>query len=147
MQCNGFRVFAIIPTRLSLGFFTSYALLHSAFRGQSNLFVFAVHKTRRFFVSKSVPCWSLVSGMTILTMMERSFPVTPSSAVCRNNSLGNRNRTNIKHWFKFTYAAGHACRNDQCANFHRKSPKRAVFQIILQFYRIVSKYNSKYLLP
>ena len=26
-------------------------------------------------------------------------------------------------------------------------PKRAVFQIILQFYRIVNKYNSKYILP
>ena len=59
--------------------------------------------------------------------------INPRSVECRNNSLGNRNRTNIKHWFKFIYAAGHACRNDQCANFHRKSPKRAVFQIILQF--------------
>ena len=73
--------------------------------------------------------------------------INPRSVECRNNSLGNRNRTNIKHWFKFTHAAGHACRNDQCANFHRKSPKRAVFQIILQFYRIVNKYNSKYILP
>ena len=73
--------------------------------------------------------------------------INPRSVECRSNSLGNRNRTNVKHRFKFTHAAGHACRNDQCANFHRKSPKRAVFQIILQFYRIVNKYNSKYILP
>ena len=59
--------------------------------------------------------------------------INPRSVECRNNSLGNRNRTNVKHRFKFTHAAGHACRNDQCANFHRKSPKRRFSKLYYNF--------------